>query len=160
MQLFNFRKGWIFVILHVLKLLGIGRQPWTILEWGLLHIVTKSIDKMKYTTRFIYLHSSPKETQLSTVRFFLDWVYFLIFRHSTLCAIPNTHLILCQISIKLYKTRYSNCDKHSKIKHIPTVHKTELGIKMGFYKKLEVCDASATVTSAYCAFFVLKVRKN
>ena len=39
-----------------------------------LHIVTKSIGKMKYTAKFIYLHSSQKEMQLSTVRFFRDWV--------------------------------------------------------------------------------------
>ncbi len=29
---------------------------------------------MKYTTKFICLHSSPKDMQLSTVRFFWDWV--------------------------------------------------------------------------------------
>ena len=28
-----------------------------------------------YSTKFIYLHSSQKETQLFTVRFFWDWVY-------------------------------------------------------------------------------------
>ncbi len=74
-QLSNVLKGWIFVILLVLKLLSIVREPWTILEWGFLHIVTKSMDKMKYTAKFIYLHSSQKEMQLSTVRFFWDWVY-------------------------------------------------------------------------------------
>ncbi len=34
---------------------------------GFLHIVTKKICKMKYTTKYIYLHSS---------RFFWNWVYF------------------------------------------------------------------------------------
>ena len=42
---------------------------------GFLNIVSKSIGKMKYSTKFIYLHSSAKETQLSTVHFFWDWVY-------------------------------------------------------------------------------------
>ncbi len=37
-------------------------------------VVTKSLGKMKYTTKFIYLHSFAKDTQLSTVRFFWDWV--------------------------------------------------------------------------------------
>ncbi len=74
-QLSNVLKGWIFVILLVLKPLSIAREPWTIFEWGFLHIVTKSIGKMKYTAKFIYLHSSQKEMQLSTVRFFRDWVY-------------------------------------------------------------------------------------
>ncbi len=41
-------------------------------------IVTKSIGKMKYTTKFIYLHSSPKERQLSMLRFFWRRVYLLI----------------------------------------------------------------------------------
>ncbi len=65
MQLSNFLKGWIFVVLQVLKLLSIA-----IFEQVFLHIVTKSIGKMKYTTKFIYLHSSQKETQLSMLRFF------------------------------------------------------------------------------------------
>ena len=74
MQLSNFLKGWISVTLHVLKLQSIAKEPRTIFERGFLHIVTKSIDKLKCTTKFIYLHSSAKETQLSTVRFFWDWV--------------------------------------------------------------------------------------
>ncbi len=37
--------------------------------------VTPSMGKMKYTAKFIYLHSSEKEMQLFTVRFFRDWVY-------------------------------------------------------------------------------------
>ena len=75
MQLSNFLKGRLFVTLQLLKLPSIAREPWTILERDFLQIVTKSIGKMKYTTKFIYLHSSEKETQLSTVRFFWDWVY-------------------------------------------------------------------------------------
>ncbi len=35
----------------------------------------KITDKMKYTAKLIYLHYVAKETQLSTVRFFWDWVY-------------------------------------------------------------------------------------
>ncbi len=42
-----------------------------------LHIVTKSIGKMKYTTKFIYQHSSQKETQLSMLRFFWRKVYMV-----------------------------------------------------------------------------------
>ncbi len=42
---------------------------------GFLHIVSKRIGKLKCTTKFTYLHSFQKETQLSTVRFFWDWVY-------------------------------------------------------------------------------------
>ncbi len=45
---------------------------------GFLHIVTKSIGKMKYTTKFIYPHSSQKETQLSMLRFFWRRVYLFI----------------------------------------------------------------------------------
>ena len=72
MQLSNVLKGSIFVILLVLKLLSIAREPRTIFKWGFLHIVTKSKGKMKYTTKFIYLHSFQKEKQLSMVRFFRD----------------------------------------------------------------------------------------
>ncbi len=75
MQLSNFMQGRIFVTLHVLKHLSIAREPWTILKQGFLHIVSKTIGKLKCTTKFTYLHSSQKETQLSTVRFFWDRVY-------------------------------------------------------------------------------------
>ena len=51
---------------HLLKLLSIAKEPWTILERGFLHIVMKSIGKLKCTTKLTYLHSSQKETQLST----------------------------------------------------------------------------------------------
>ena len=61
---------------------------WTILKRGLLHIVTKRIAKMKYATKFIYLHSSAKDTQLSMVRFFWDWVYFA---HKKLVQISYVH---------------------------------------------------------------------
>ena len=44
-------------------------------KWDFFYIVIKSIGKMKYTTKFIYLYSSQKEKQFSTVRFFRDWVY-------------------------------------------------------------------------------------
>ena len=77
MQLSNFLNGRIFVTLHLLKLLSTAREPWRILEWGFLHIVTQSIGKMIYTTMCIYLHSSPKERQFSTVRFIWDWMYTL-----------------------------------------------------------------------------------
>ena len=42
---------------------------------GFLCIVSKRIGKLKCTTKFTYLHSSKKETQLSKVHFFGDWVY-------------------------------------------------------------------------------------
>ncbi len=41
-----------------------------------LHVVTNSTGKMKCTSKLIYLHSSQKETQLPTVRFFRNWVYY------------------------------------------------------------------------------------
>ncbi len=44
-------------------------------ETSFLHIITKSIGKMNYTTKFIYLHSSQKEMQLSMLRFFWRRVY-------------------------------------------------------------------------------------
>ena len=40
--------------------------------------VTKSICKMKYTTKFIYLHSSQRETKLSMLRFFWRRVYAIL----------------------------------------------------------------------------------
>ncbi len=55
MQLSNLLKGWIFVILHVLKLLSIVREPWTILKLDFLHFVTNSTGKIKCTTKFIFL---------------------------------------------------------------------------------------------------------
>ena len=51
-------KGCISVTSHVLKLLSI-LEFW---NGVFLHIVTKSIGKKKYSTKFIYLHSSTKET--------------------------------------------------------------------------------------------------
>ncbi len=63
---FHFLKGWIFVNSHVLRFLSIAREPGTILEQGFLHIVTKSIGKMKYTTKFICLQSSPKDMETWT----------------------------------------------------------------------------------------------
>ncbi len=82
MQLSNFLKGWNSVNSHVLKCLSISivKEPGNILEQGFLHIVTKSIGKMKYSTKFICLHSSPKYMPLCTVRFFWacwDWVYMI-----------------------------------------------------------------------------------
>ncbi len=50
-------------------------KNWIILEWGFLHFVINSTGKVKCTSKFIYLHSSQKETHLATVRFFWDWVY-------------------------------------------------------------------------------------
>ncbi len=59
---------------------------------------------MKYTTKFINLHSSTKETQLSTVRFFWDWVYNIRYtieqcaiEHIQVKHIPN---ICCSILTK------------------------------------------------------------
>ncbi len=54
--------------------LTLGHWPWPWVMYIFLHIVTKNIGKMKCTTK-IYLHSSQKETQLSMLHFFWNWVY-------------------------------------------------------------------------------------
>ncbi len=41
--------------------------------------VIKSFVEIKFATKLIYLHCSPKEMQLSTVHFFWDWVYWANF---------------------------------------------------------------------------------
>ncbi len=46
MQLSNFLKRWIFIILYVLKLPSVSSEPEIFLERGILHIVTKSIGKL------------------------------------------------------------------------------------------------------------------
>ncbi len=58
---------------------------------------TKSWGDLKYITKFIYLHSSAKETQLSTVHFFWDWVYST----TTHCynSLGSTTSILTQIHV-------------------------------------------------------------
>ena len=93
MQLSNVLKGRIFVILPALKVLSIARELQRIIEWGFLHIVTKSMGKMKYTTKFIYLHCSQKEMQHSTVHFFRDWVYTLVILYNMQSYIP-AHILI------------------------------------------------------------------
>ncbi len=46
---------------------------------------------MKYTMKFIYLHSSSQETQLSKVRFFRDWVYMYYTSRYKIPAHNNTN---------------------------------------------------------------------
>ncbi len=55
--------------------------------------------KMKYTTKFIYLHSSQKETQLSMLRFFWRRVYdnfhaHLFFTNQTLLRIVTCYAFI------------------------------------------------------------------
>ena len=45
MQLSNFLKGWIFVVLQVLKLLSIAREPWTILEQVFYTLLPRALAK-------------------------------------------------------------------------------------------------------------------
>ena len=69
MQLSNFLSGSLFVILHVLKLLRENREQF----WNRFLCMLSPTRQAKWNAlqRFIFLHSSRKETQLSMVRFYL-----------------------------------------------------------------------------------------
>ncbi len=51
-----FQVSWFFYILFYFIFFFLNN-----FGMGFLHIVTKSIGEMKYTAKFIYLHSSPKK---------------------------------------------------------------------------------------------------
>ncbi len=52
------------------------RKRWGILEWGLLHVITRSIVEMMYETSFTKLHSQKKEMQLSN--FLMGWNFVIL----------------------------------------------------------------------------------
>ena len=55
----------LFLSWHALKHFKTVGKRWGILEWGLLHVITRSIAEMMYGPSFTKMHSQKKEIQLS-----------------------------------------------------------------------------------------------